>query len=150
MSRVDTTNSTASRVGTGLASSALETVVLYEKGNDASSSSSQVTSHVGALKSSSTQGTQLGLDWALVELSDNSVRSCRKTFLRMPQSANILVPQHIASTVEREVNVTFITGYSGTLTGTIAPGFTRMRLLPRSKFQEVWTLNLDKPLGNTT
>jgi hypothetical protein len=43
--------------------------------------------------------------------------------------------------------VTVTTGYSGTIPGFLLLGSTAMRLTPRGKFQEVWTVQLDKSIG---
>lgn len=127
-------------------SSPIETGVLYEENNILSPPVRQDSSKLGFLASHSAQESQLGLDWALIRLSDSSVEDARKAF-RWHDFATINPPHCIISTLEEEVGVTSITGYSGTITGVLSPGFTPMKLSPRSKFQDVWTIVFDKPLS---
>jgi hypothetical protein len=145
ISRSSTTISTISRAGTALSSLPIETVLLNYRHSGPSSSGSQDTKPFGILVASSIQERYLGLDWALVELSDDSVTNCRKEILK--KLDNVLISGHVASTLERSVVVTSFTGYSGRLMGTISPGFTPMKLSPRSKFQDVWTVKFDLPLS---
>jgi hypothetical protein len=96
---------------------------------------------------SSFQEGQLGLDWALTELSESYIELQRNTFKASGYDARSITNHNIPFTVEHEVNVTSITGYSDTLTGVLSPSLTHMKLSPRSKFQDVWTVTFDTPLS---
>jgi hypothetical protein len=128
--------------------SPIETKVLHKEKNISSPSIRQDSSKLGVLTAQSAQESQLGLDWALIRLSDNSVEDARRAFC-CNNFAAVNSPHYIISTLEEEVSVTSITGYSGTITGVLSPGFTPMKLSPRSKFQDVWTIVFDKPLSKS-
>jgi hypothetical protein len=124
----------------------VQSVLLFVQGNTTSSGNYQNAKQIGLLRVSSSQEGQLGLDWALTELSESYIELQRNTFKASGYDARCITNHNIPFTVEHEVNVTSITGYSGTLTGVLSPGFTHMKLSPRSKFQDVWTVTFDKPL----
>ena len=95
---------------------------------------------------SSISGTQVGLDWALIELSQLNMSNGRKNAgKKLPET--IVPPQRVVPSLKVEGDVVIVTGYSGTLRGKISSSTTVMRLSQRSKFQEVWSVRLDSRLS---
>jgi len=93
--------------------------------------------------------SDLGLDWALIKLSNQSVHKARhdqnKNFPRVGGES----PRQTLANPGEITSVSASTGYSGRLSGVLLPGSTMMRLSPRGKFQEVWTVQFDQPLGKS-
>jgi len=89
---------------------------------------------------------QLGLDWAIVELSENAILDARSSRMKTKTLKNIALSGRIIPKLEKAANIVAYTGYNGVIKGTISPSITMMRLSPRSSFQGVWTVRLDSPL----
>jgi hypothetical protein len=112
-----------------------------------SPSVSDATKRIGTLAYSTNQEQQFGLDWALIELSSSFVEYYRAVFLVSTDIAKYYEPSLIASKPERDVDVAYIRVGKGLSMGRISPGFTPMKLSPRSKFQDVWTVTFDSRLS---
>jgi hypothetical protein len=142
----NSTTSTVSKNETHKVPSTVETVVLFEK-QGIGSTSSNPSNVLGHLWVFSMTELDLGLDWALIKLSDQSVHKARhdqnKNFLRVGGGS----PRQTLATPGEIKSVSASTGYSGRLSGILLPGSTMMRLSPRGKFQEVWTVQFNQPLG---
>lgn len=149
LSRSDTTNSTSSRTESKNVSSHIETVFLYNEESKIANPTFQGLTKLGHLSTSSILGTQLGLDWALIELSEISSLNARNTIAKNELLKNVVVPRRIVSRLERDAAIVAIKGYSGISRGSISSSTTMMRLSHRSTFQEVWTVRLDSPLGKS-
>jgi len=90
---------------------------------------------------------QLGLDWAIVKLSESAILDARTSRMKNKSSKNVALSGTIIPKLENAANILAYTGYNGVVKGTISPSTTMMRLSPRSNFQEVWTVRLDSPLS---
>jgi hypothetical protein len=111
------------------------------------SSSTYESDIIGHFSVSSLAETDLGLDWALIELLDQSVYKERHD-----QNANYRqitngLPRQTLPCPKETTSVLAATGYSGRMSGVLLPGSTMMRLSPGGKFQEVWTVQFGKTLG---
>lgn len=95
---------------------------------------------------SSISGSQLGLDWALIQLSQPTISNIG-TNSRSRSLENVVLPRRVVPSLENEADIVVVTGYSGIVKGKISLSTTMMRLSQRSKFQEVWTVRLDNTLG---
>jgi hypothetical protein len=147
-SNSNSTTSTVSRNETHKVTSTIETVVLFEKQGIGSTSSNE-SSVLGHLSKSSVAESDLGLDWALIKLSDQSVHKARHAQNKNFQRVRGESPRQTLANPGEITSVSASTGYSGRLSGVLLPGSTMMRLSSRGKFQEVWTVQFDQPLGKT-
>lgn len=95
---------------------------------------------------SSISGSQLGLDWALIWLSQPTISNIGMNS-KSRSLENVVLPRRVVPNLEKEADIVVVTGYSGIVKGKISLSTTMMRLSQRSKFQEVWTVRLDSTLG---
>ena len=122
-----------------------ETVVLFNE-REMTPSSNNRSSIFGHLAESSRLGTDLGHDWALIKLSEESARIMQNEPTKKDSQLIGHLPQVLPNPRENS-SVLATTGYSRRLSGVIFPGSTIMRLTPRGNFKEVWTIQFDKTLG---
>jgi hypothetical protein len=104
-------------------------------------------SAIGHLSKSSLNGADLGLDWALIELLNQSVYKAQHDKGLAGIGTGLSVPRWLSSNPTTSISVSAATGFSGCISGVLLPGSTMMRLTPRGKFQEVWSVQFHKPLG---
>ena len=151
LSRSNTTASTISHteIENTVSTAATDTYVLRLDKEGQNMLSGQKPSIIGSISASSLSGTDPGLDWALIELSDQSFYDARYlNGLRNIWAGNSIFRQVISRSSSENLHraVTVVTGYSGTIRGFLLPGSTAMKLTPRSKFQEVWTVQLEESI----
>ena len=102
---------------------------------------------LGCLYATSLLKADLGLDWALIQLSDQAVFQVQYNLTkRDPRRAHGIASQILPSP-NKLTSILSMTGYSGRMNGVLFPGSTMIRLSPSCKFQEVWTVQFDRPLG---
>ncbi|PMD34957.1 hypothetical protein L207DRAFT_638433 [Hyaloscypha variabilis F] len=104
-------------------------------------------SAIGHLSKSSLNGADLGLDWALIELLNQSVYKARHDKGLAGIGTGLSVPRWLSSNPTTSISVSAATGFSGRISGVLLPGSTLMRLTPRGKFQEVWSVRFDRALA---
>jgi len=152
LSRSNTTASTFSRTEgeNTVSTAAIDNYVIRFEKEGLNIHSGRKSSIIGRLSASSLSGIDPGLDWALIELSDQSFYDTRYLNGLRNLWIGTGVPRQVLSGADigehRRVVVVF-TGYSGTIRGFLLPGSTAMKLTPRSKFQEVWTVQLEENIG---
>ena len=153
LSRSNTTASTSSQTegANAVNTAVIDNYVLKFQDEDQNIRSEENPGIVGLLSASSLSGTDLGLDWALIELSDQKFYDAHYlNGLRNFWAGNNIFPRHVVSQTKgprHTRSVTVVTGYSGTIRGLLLPGSTAMKLTPRSKFQEFWTVQLEESIG---
>jgi hypothetical protein len=151
ISRSNTTTSSVSNtqvyntVDTTLVDNSVAVVFRGEEVTDTSTAYER--SVIGHLSESSLNGADLGLDWALIELLDQNLYKVRLEKALSGIWTGLSVPRWLSSTPTTNISVSAATGFSGRISGVLLPGSTLMRLTPRGKFQEVWSVRFDKALG---
>ncbi|KUJ20175.1 uncharacterized protein LY89DRAFT_473235 [Mollisia scopiformis] len=90
--------------------------------------------------------TQRGHDWALFELSQESVREAKKALEGNSLFAIFNVPQHLASMPSKDTEIIAAKGGSGVSRGVLSPSSTMMKSERSCNFQEVWTVRFNSPL----
>jgi hypothetical protein len=123
--------------------------VLCNRNINCTDLTSQSRPSLGELSVSSIIGTQLGHNWALIELSDKGLLDARSALPCGGIPKGIALRKRIVPSLENAAAVVAIKGYSGISRGTISASTTKMRLPHSNLFQEVWTVRLDNAIGKS-